>query len=124
MQHCRQVEPFLVCSRSVTSITSHFAGITGVPASAIDSLESVGEILCATFEHACEETLIQPTFVIDFPKEVSPLAKPHRSKSGLVERFELYIAGMKHDLSINAATCCNSNRLIIQDESSRTRSRS
>ncbi|HSO99072.1 MAG TPA: amino acid--tRNA ligase-related protein, partial [Solirubrobacteraceae bacterium] len=42
-----------------------------------------------------EPTLVQPTFLLDFPIEISPLAKQHRSAPGLVERFEAFVGGME-----------------------------
>ncbi|XP_071712504.1 lysine--tRNA ligase, chloroplastic/mitochondrial-like [Rutidosis leptorrhynchoides] len=59
----------------------------------IEACSSVGRLLNEVFEMVVEPTLVQPTFVLDYPIEVSPLAKPHRRHEGLTERFELYICG-------------------------------
>ena len=47
------------------------------------------------FEKVCEQHLIQPTFIIDYPRQTSPLCKVHRNDPELIERFELYIGGME-----------------------------
>jgi lysyl-tRNA synthetase class 2 len=52
-----------------------------------------GKLIDAVFSEKCEHKYIQPTFIIDYPAETSPLTKMHRSKPGLVERFELMING-------------------------------
>ena len=54
-----------------------------------------GRIAFELFEALCEKTLVQPTFVYDFPTEVSPLSKQRADDPETVERFELYIAGME-----------------------------
>lgn len=58
-----------------------------------EAADSVGRLLVEAFEQAVETTLVQPTFVMDYPVENSPLARAHRSKPGMVERFELFIVG-------------------------------
>jgi lysyl-tRNA synthetase class 2 len=52
-----------------------------------------GKLIDEIFGEKCEKNFIQPTFIIDYPVEMSPLTKKHRSKTGLVERFELMING-------------------------------
>jgi lysyl-tRNA synthetase, class II len=52
-----------------------------------------GKIIDEIFGETVEHHLIQPTYIIDYPIEMTPLAKKHRSQPGLVERFELYVNG-------------------------------
>jgi len=54
----------------------------------IDNTMGKGKIIDEIFGAKCEPNIIQPTFITDYPVEMSPLAKKHRSKPGLVERFE------------------------------------
>jgi lysyl-tRNA synthetase class 2 len=52
-----------------------------------------GKLIDEIFGEKCEPNLIQPTYITDYPIEMSPLAKKHRDKEGLVERFELICNG-------------------------------
>jgi lysyl-tRNA synthetase class 2 len=59
----------------------------------VDASMGKGKLVDEIFGGKCEKHYIQPTFIIDYPVEMSPLTKKHRSKPGLVERFELIING-------------------------------
>ncbi|MEM9549364.1 MAG: lysine--tRNA ligase [Bacteroidota bacterium] len=65
----------------------------------VDETMGKGKLIDEIFGEKCEHQLIQPTFITDYPVEMSPLAKKHRSKPGLVERFEAVC---------NAKEICNS----------------
>ncbi len=60
---------------------------------ASDKSMGKGKLIDVIFGEKCEHHYIQPTFIIDYPIEMSPLTKKHRSKAGLVERFELMVNG-------------------------------
>jgi lysyl-tRNA synthetase class 2 len=59
----------------------------------VDKSMGKGKLIDELFSEKCEKHFIQPTFITDYPVEMSPLTKKHRSKPGLVERFELMING-------------------------------
>lgn len=59
----------------------------------VDATMGKGKLVDEIFGGKCEKHYVQPTFIIDYPVEMSPLTKKHREKEGLVERFELIING-------------------------------
>ena len=59
----------------------------------VDKTMGKGKLIDEIFGEKCEGHYIQPTFIYDYPKEMSPLTKKHRSKPGLTERFELFVNG-------------------------------
>jgi lysyl-tRNA synthetase class 2 len=60
---------------------------------AVDDSMGRGKLIDELFSEKVEANLIQPTYITDYPLEMTPLAKKHRSKEGLVERFELFVNG-------------------------------
>ena len=58
-----------------------------------DGVPSIGKLLMAIFEDTVEEKLIQPTFITEYPLEVSPLSRRNDTRPGIADRFELFVAG-------------------------------
>jgi lysyl-tRNA synthetase class 2 len=61
----------------------------------VDDLWGPGKIVQELFEKLVEDTIVEPTFVVDLPREVSPLARPHRDDPELTEHFDLVIGGIE-----------------------------
>ena len=61
----------------------------------VDPAWGAGKIVLEIFEKLAEHTLFEPTFVCDFPREVSPLARPHREDAALTEHFDVLIGGVE-----------------------------
>jgi lysyl-tRNA synthetase class 2 len=62
---------------------------------AVDDAWGPGKIVVELFDELVEDTILAPTFICDFPREVSPLARPHRTDPGLTEHFDLVIGGVE-----------------------------
>lgn len=80
---------FDITGKSEDEIRS-FAKSIGVE---VDDTMGKGKLIDEIFGEKCEGNFIQPTFITDYPIEMSPLTKKHRSKPGLTERFELMVCG-------------------------------
>jgi lysyl-tRNA synthetase class 2 len=75
-----------------------------------------GKLIDELFSEKIEHELIQPTFVIDYPVELSPLAKKHRKTDGLVERFELFIGGHEFANSFTELNDPIEQRLRLEEQ--------
>jgi lysyl-tRNA synthetase class 2 len=80
-------------------------------------LKGKGDYFNALFEHFVEPHLIQPTFLKDFPIELSPLAKVHRDNPRLAERFELFIAGFEFGNAFTELNDPTDQRRRMEDQS-------
>jgi lysyl-tRNA synthetase class 2 len=79
----------------ITLERSDLAGLAERHGVGVDPAWGPGKLVQELFEKLVEETLFDPTFVCDFPQEVSPLARPHRENPGLTEHFDLVMAGIE-----------------------------
>ncbi|AQR94036.1 lysine--tRNA ligase [Clostridium saccharoperbutylacetonicum] len=87
------------------------------------NLEEVtkGELIVNLFEAYSEKELIQPTFVIDFPKESSPLCKVHRKNSELIERFEPYAYGVELGNAYSELNDPLRQRILLHEQAEKLR---
>jgi lysyl-tRNA synthetase class 2 len=84
------------------------SGVSITPATSLDDLQALaakvgvevglpthGKYVEELWEHFVKSSLVRPTFVMDFPVDTSPLVRAHRSKAGIVEKWDLYVRGFE-----------------------------
>jgi len=94
----------------ITLERSDLAGLAERQGVRVDPAWGPGKLVQEMFEKLVEETLFDPTFVCDFPQEVSPLARPHRENPGLTEHFDLVMAGIELATAFSELTDPNEQR--------------
>jgi len=83
---------------------------------ALDPAWGPGKIVQEMFEKIVEADIVEPTFVCDFPREVSPLARPHRDNPGLTEHFDLVIGGLELVTAFSELTDPDEQRAKFEDQ--------
>jgi len=82
----------------------------------VDPAWGPGKTVQEMFEKLVEESLFDPTFVCDFPREVSPLARPHRENPALTEHFDLVMAGIELATAFSELTDPDEQRARFEDQ--------
>jgi lysyl-tRNA synthetase class 2 len=83
---------------------------------ALDPAWGPGKIVQELFDKLVEHTISEPTFVCDFPREVSPLARPHRENAGLTEHFDLVVGGLELVTAFSELTDPDEQRAKFEDQ--------
>ena len=92
---------FSSLSAAKQAVKGQLQSIPGYSEGKIEMAATMGHLMNEVFETAVEDQLWQPTIVTEYPIEISPFARIHRSKPGSTERFELYVVGRE------LANCCS-----------------
>ena len=86
---------------------------------ALEGGEGAGKLILELYEATTEANLWEPVFVLDYPKEVSPLARDHRELEGMVERFEPIVAGRELGNAFSELTDPDDQRARFEDQAGR-----
>src|SRR5258708_18178090 len=97
-------------------------GTCSAPRQQVEAMTD-GKLIAELFESIAEEHLLQPTFITDFPTEVSPLSKQRKDDPNYVERFELYIGGVEGAKALAWLHCADEEAPRFAQPVSRRRGR-
>ena len=100
----------------ITLDRSDLAAIADRHGVSVDPAWRTGKIVLELFEKLVEHTLFEPTFVCDFPRDVSPLARPHRLDPGLTEHFDVIVGGVELGTAFSELTDPVEQRAKFEDQ--------
>ena len=100
----------------ITLDRSDLAAIADRHGVSVDPAWRTGKIVLELFEKLVEHTLFEPTFVCDFPRDVSPLARPHRLNPGLTEHFDVIVGGVELGTAFSELTDPFEQRAKFEDQ--------